>query len=228
MHTDTEFEPVTRGGRPWLRHVATGREIPVVCGGSEPDDGDSGDSGEGGKPPVEEAKLTQAQVDAIVAREKAKAQKAADKAAAEAIAAAKAEADKAAMTELDRAKAEAAEVAAAAAKDRAEAAAERLAAKLERRLVAAGIDDKALARAVRTIALDADATDDDIDSEIAALKTDVPGMFPTAGTPVPDKKPTGAPTPPKGGQTGTSPREQAHAILRRLGQTPRNTDQSAA
>lgn len=58
-----------------------------------------------------------------------------------------------------------------------EAAADRLAAKVERKLGAAGVDDKALARAIRLVALDPDADDAAIDAEIEALKTDVPGLF---------------------------------------------------
>lgn len=178
-------------------------------------------------PPAPEATLTQAQVDAIVKREKAEATRKAEKDVKDYLSAQKAEADKAAMTEADRAKAEAAEIIAAAAADRAAAAAERLAAKVERRLLAEGVAESALTRATRLLALAPDASDDDIAAEIDAVKADVPGLFtPATGTgkPNPPRPATGTPPPPpKGGQPPADPTTEAHAELRRMGLEPRKT-----
>ena len=109
-----------------------------------------------------------------------------------------------------------------------EAAADRLAAKVERKLGAAGVDDKALARAIRLVTLDADADDAAIDAEIEALKTDVPGLFakveepeldadgkPIVKTPAAPGKPPVKP-PAGGGSTATGiekGRERARAEM---------------
>ena len=86
---------------------------------------------------------------------------------------------------------------------KAEAASERLAAKVERKLVAAGVTDAALARAARMVNLAPDASDDDIAAEVDALKADIPGLFTPAaagGTPPAPSGVTGSNPPPPGGQ----------------------------
>lgn len=182
-------------------------------------DDSTGDTGASDEPTH-----TQAEVDKIVQRRlgeqkrklEAEAQAAADKA--------KAEAERAAMDEADRIKAEAADAKAEADKARAEAAAERLTAKVERKLLAAGVPDSALARAVHLVQVDVDATDDDIAAEIEAVRADVPALFEPAKTDDGAKPPAGGtpPPPPKGGQGQPTKNEQARELLRARGLTPRS------
>jgi hypothetical protein len=217
---------ITIGGKRYWRDPIDGRTVPFVGGGSEDADPPAPPA-DPPAPPAPEATLTQSQVDAIVAREKAQARKAADKAAAEAIAAAKAEADKAAMGEADRARAEAAEITAQAQAVLADANAQRLAAKVERKLLAAGVPETALTRASRMVSLEADATDDDIVAEVEALRTEIPGLFTTPApsngeAPKPGAQPPAPAKPPTGGAPSGDPKEAAKALLRARGITPRS------
>lgn len=232
-------------GKRFWRDPVDGRTVPYISGGSE-DGGDGGDgtgdggtggdtgtgtgTGDGGDAGKT---FTQADLDRIAGQRANEARRKAEKDMKDFLAAQKAEADRAAMTEADRAKAEAAEIIAAAAADRAAAAAERQAAKVERRLLAAGLEESSLARATRLLNLDSDASDDDIDADIAAVKTELPGLFTAtgdgAGKPNPPKPPAGkVPTPPKGGQSDLDATAAAHAELRRMGLEPQPRTKTAA
>jgi hypothetical protein len=197
-HHHPEFERTVRSGLPYWLHLPTGRLLPVVSGGAT-DDGDSGREGEGegengdgsgDSGGTQDRTLTQAEVDRIIAREKAAARRAAERDVQAYLEAEKAKADEAALSEAERAKAEAARERAEADRLKAEAAAERLTAKLERRLLAAGVPDAALTRVVRMVDLPADADDDTIAAEIDALKADAPALF----------------TPPDGDSNGRQPK----------------------
>lgn len=90
-------------------------------------------------------------------------------------------ADDALKSETQRALDAANEAKAEATRARAAADAERLAAKVERKLAAAGVDPKTLARATALVTVSPDADDDAIEAEVEALKADIPALFtPTA------------------------------------------------
>lgn len=198
---DPDFTPVTIAGRPWYQHVS-GRLLPRISGGDGPEgEGESETDpgpGDGEKPKT----LTQAQVDKIVGREKAAAKKAAENELKTWLEAQKGEADLATLDEAARAKAEAEQAKAQADADRAAAASERLAAKVERKLIKAGVDDKQLARIMRTVDLANDADDDAIDAEVEALVETFPAAFAAPDGDGTGKAPSGktAVKPPAGGQ----------------------------
>lgn len=83
------------------------------------------------------------------------------------------------LSEADRAIADAEKAKGEAAADRAAAAKERLDARVERRLSAAGVPEAGLAALTPGIHLAPDASDDDIDAAIEALRTSLPGAFGT-------------------------------------------------
>lgn len=167
-------------------------------GGSGSGSGEGGEGGEETKPKT----LTQDEVNRIVSREKAAAERTAKKQFDEWLAGQKSEQDKTTMDEAQRAKADADEAKAEGERLKLEGKQERLAAKIERKLSAAGVDEKALERASRLVALDVDATDDDIAAEIETLKTDMPGLFGTVDDNGEHKPPSGVTKtkPPAGGQ----------------------------
>lgn len=160
--------------------------------------------------------FTQEEVDRMVGRARGEAKRSAASELAEQLGctveeakakiAAATAADDALKTETQRALDAATAAQAEAERARLAAAAERVAAKVERKLLKAGVDDKALGRAVGLVTVAPDADDDAIDAEIEALKADVPALFtPTAGATPP---PAGA-TPPRpparpGGDTKTA------------------------
>lgn len=89
------------------------------------------------------------------------------------------EAGEAQKTEAQRARDAADTARADADAEKAAAAADRLAVRVERRLLAAGVPDTALARATRMVTVPADADDTAIAAEIDALKTEIPALFTT-------------------------------------------------
>lgn len=160
--------------------------------------------------------FTQEEVDRMVGRARGEAKRSAASELAEQLGctveeakakiAAATAADDALKTETQRALDAATAAQAEAERARTAAAAERVAAKVERKLLKAGVDDKALGRAVGLVNVAPDADDDTIDTEIEALKVDVPALFtPTAS----DTKPPAGATPPRpparpGGDTKTA------------------------
>lgn len=166
--------------------------------------------------------LTQADADKLAAKVRAEATRKAERDIKAYLAAEKEQHDLAAMDEVTRAKAEVTQARAEAAAVKAEAAAERQAAKVERRLLAAGVPDTALSRAVRTISLEADASDDDIVAEIEALKTEIPGLFTPTATGTAKPPPATTPPPPKGGPATGTPNDIAKQQLIRMGVKPRS------
>lgn len=226
-------------GKRFWRDPVDGRTVPYIAGGSEDGGDGTGDGGTGGDPGTggdggDAGKtFTQADLDRIAGQRANEARRKAEKDMKDFLAAQKAEADLAAMDDVARAKAEADTARAEAAAVRAEAAAERQAAKVERRLLSAGLEESSLARATRLLNLDSDASDDDIDADIAAVKTELPGLFTAtgdgAGKPNPPKPPAGkVPTPPKGGQSDLDATAAAHAELRRMGLEPQPRTKTAA
>lgn len=108
--------------------------------------------------------------------------------------------ERAAMDDVTRAKAEADEARADADRIRAEATQERFAAKVERKLSAAGVPEQSMVRAARMVMVGPDASDEEIDADIADIRANSPGVFatPTAtdGKPPPVVHPsTPAPAP---------------------------------
>lgn len=186
--------------------------------GTETPTGETPDPTTGDPAGGDEARtFTQADLDKIVARRVAETKRAEAQrleqelgikpSEARAIIAAKQKADQDAMSEADRLKAEAKTAKDEADAERAAARADRFAAKLERRLIAAGIPDKALSRAVRLIDLNPDADDDTIAAEIDTLRDEVPGLFENPGTPPPTPRAPSGVTParpPAGGQSTVS------------------------
>jgi hypothetical protein len=166
--------------------------------GGAGDGGDAGDGSEGGGSGGDgERKITQAEVTRIATREKQEGSKAGraallkelgiddPKEAARLIEAAK-KAETDALSDTERLKREAAEAKTKADQDRAEVAREKLNAKVERRLLASGLqldkkdEDKAekqLARAVRLLDLDLDADQDAIKAAVKDLKDEMPSLF---------------------------------------------------
>lgn len=153
--------------------------------------GDGGDGGSGGK------QLTQAEVKRIATREKQEGTKAGraallkelgiddPKEAARLIEAAK-KAETDSLTETERLKREAAESKKKTDEDKVEVAKEKLAVKVERRLIAAGLQldakdeekaEKQLARAVRLLDLDLDADQDAVKAAVTELKEEMPALF---------------------------------------------------
>lgn len=175
--TDNLIERIEVAGRAYWRDRTDGRIVPVVRGGADDDGGSDDGGGDGADKGPPEKQLSQSQVDAIVAREKASAARAAKREVEDYLASQKAESDKASMDEAARAKAEAEEAKADAQRIKFEAAQERLTAKVERKLSAAGVDERALAKATRLVDLEADASDDDIAAEVETLRNDMPGLF---------------------------------------------------
>lgn len=110
------------------------------------------------------------------------------------------EADRAAMDDVTRAKAEAEEARAEADRVRAEAAQERLHARIERKLGAAGAPESGIADLVPGVKVTPDASDEDLDTAIGALKERLPGAFTATSTPAPNVAPA---TPPPVRSTGT-------------------------
>lgn len=167
-------------------------------------------------PENEPKTFTQEEVDRMVGRARGEAKRSAASELAEQLGctveeakakiAAASAADDALKSEAQKALDAATAAQAEAEKARTAAAAERVAAKVERKLVKAGVDDKALARAAGLVNVAPDADDDAIDAEIEALKADIPALFtPADGTPPP---PPGV-TPPRppgrpGGDTKTA------------------------
>lgn len=202
---------------PLLRLDPTSRMLRFVTN----DDGGGG-TGDGTPPPaaVQFSEEQQAAIDRIVQGRVAQAQRTARQSAEQEIKdyleAQAEEARRNELNEIDRLKAEKAEADARAAQALADAAKERFDAKVERKLTAAKVDEKALTRATRLITLGPDATDEELDAEIEALKTDVPGLFSTGeATPPPPGshlKPPATSTTTTGGQTA---KERAQARLER-------------
>lgn len=163
------------------------------------------------------ATFSQADLDKATNAAAAKAKKEHEAAISEYLAGQKAEADKATMTEVDRAKAEAAEARAEADVLKREAQAERVTAKVERLLSQAGVPAETLARAVKAAGMGPDATDDEINAEVEALKKEAPGMFITVGAgPVKQTSGYTAPKPPAAPGTATA-KDIAQAELARRG-----------
>lgn len=155
-------------GRTFVHDLDRSKLLPLPMGGdSEEDPPDPGDGA---------TTLTQAQVDAIVKKRVGETQKA-EKAKFDAWLKAQAdEADAANQDELTKTKRERDDAKAKA--DAAEAAADkvRLQGQLERKLLAAGVAEESLDRAVRLVDLDGlDA--DGIAGEVEALKKELPGIF---------------------------------------------------
>ncbi|GEM_PF-6318760 len=203
-HADNLIERIEIAGRPYWVDRSDGRIVPLVRGAAVDDGGEDGGDGATGASTGDTGSsaggsgetgtntavtLTQEQVNRIVAREKAAAERNAKKQFDEWLAAQKSEQDKAAMDDAARAKTEAEEARAEAARIKEDAARERLTAKIERKLAAAGVGaglepeaaEKAIARAVRLVNVDLDADDDTITAEIDTLKADVPGLFTPTG-----------------------------------------------
>lgn len=207
------------------------------------DGGDDGGSDKGGSGDVER-KLTQAEVNRIATREKQEGSKAGRAALLKELgiedpkeatrlieAAKKAETDS--LSETERLKREAAEAKAKVDSDAAALARDRLNVKVERTLLASGLqldkkdDDRAekqLARAVRLLDLDLDADQDAIKASVKELKAEMPNLFGETDDEEEDdgeqqgrtgdrirKQDPGRP-PRKGGPKGTS-KERARAIL---------------
>lgn len=222
QNDDLLVERVTIDGRDFWHDLERRKLLPVIAGGDGSDDepGGEGDEGDEPDPAAGDKTLTQDQVNKIVSREKAAAERAERKKLSDWLASQKSDQDKATMDEAQRAKAEADEAKAESEKLRAEARRERLDAKIERKLSAAGVDEKALARAARLVDLDVEASDDDITAEIEQLKTDMPGLFATASDDGDDKGKTkkGAPSgvttgkPPAGGQGAKSAMERGREL----------------
>lgn len=226
----SDFTLIEHDGRMAWRHEPSGRVLPVLRGGSgeedPPPDGGGAGAGDEGKT------FTQADLDRVAGAARAEAKRAAARELAEQLGctvdeakakiAAAAAAEDAEKTEAQRAREAADAEKAAAATERAEAAKERLAAKVERHLLRAGVDEKALDRAHRLIDVTPDASDDDITTEIEALKADIPALFTPVGTqtPPPSGRSRDARPPAGGQQTGTS-EERARARRQRLGLAPK-------
>lgn len=177
---DLLIERVTVDGREFWRDIERNRLLPVVRGGDgsdDTDDDDGSDDADGDDDKGKDKTFTQAQVDRIAGRARKEAERTTRKTIDDYLATQKSETDKATMDEAARAKTEADEARADADRAKTEAAQERLAAKIERKLSRAGVDDKALERAARLITLDPDASAEDIDAEIEALREDMPGLF---------------------------------------------------
>ncbi len=199
MDLNLGYRHVTIDGLRFWAHPITGHVLPDVRGGAGPDGDDDG-NGDGDDDGNEPRTFTQDEVDRMVGRARGEARRTAatdlaeelgctvDEAKAKIAAAAKVEDDK--KTDTDRALEAATTAQAEAERARAEATSDRLTAKLERQLTRAGVDDKALARAVRLLDVDPDADDDAITTEIEALQADVPGLFTTGDD--------GPPPPPPG------------------------------
>lgn len=178
-----EFEPITRNGKPWLRHVPTGREIPVLRGGDGPEDEatGAGTPPPTGPPPATQppaAGLSQADVDRAVAAAQRKATADTRKQFEEFLAAEKDKVDTAALDDVAKARKEAADAKAEAAKLMADAQTQLQAAKIQQLLIVEGVDAKAMRRAVAAVGpQDPAATDEDLAAAVAATKEDAPGLF---------------------------------------------------
>lgn len=197
--TATSTEPTATSGDPAAPGATTPApttNTPTLPGTTEP-----------------EKKYTDADVDRLQAKRAATAEKAALAKVAEDLGMSVADAKKliAAQREAEDAKKDAltrAEEQLAAAQRDAETArneAARLAhtAKVERKLRAAGADDGTAFRGVRLVEAGPDATDEDLDAEIAQLVADVPGLFPND----PNRKPVNGDKPraPSGVTAGAQP-----------------------
>lgn len=227
----TEFTLIEHNGRVAWRHEPSGRLLPVLRGGSGDEDPPPNPDG-GGAGGDDGRTFTQADLDRIAGQARTEAKRTAARELAEQLGctvedakakiAAAAAAEDAEKTDAQRAREAADAEKAAAATERAEAARERLAAKVERHLLRAGVDEKALDRAHRLIDVDPDASDDDITTEIEALKADIPALFTPVGTqtPPPSGRSRDARPPAGGQQTGTS-EERARARRQRLGLAPK-------
>lgn len=190
---------IRRGATTWR---STGQGSGGTGDGGDGGDG-GGDGGEGGGTGsgtgtgTGERQLSQAEVNRIATREKQEGSKAGRAALLKELgiddpkeavrlieAAKKAETDS--LSETDRLKREAAEAKAKADADGVEVAREKLAAKVERRLLASGLQldrkdeakaEKQLARAARLLDLDLDADQDAIRDAVKELKDEMPGLF---------------------------------------------------
>lgn len=212
-------------GHDYWANPATGRVHPYVAGADE---------GEGDPPGGDEERtFTQADVDRLVGRARTEARRTSVTEVAEQLGCTVDEAkqvldavraaDAAQQTDAQRALAAAQDAQAAADQARAEAAAERLAARVERRLLAAGVPDTALARAARMVDLDPDVDDDAIDTEIDQLKSDVPALFtPATGTGTTPPPNPGAPPrkPPANGAVKTARERAEDRFKNRPGHRP--------
>lgn len=249
QHPDPEFEPITRDGRPWLRHVPTGREIPVVSGGAEgdppagqgagtpPPAGDG--QGQGTQPPAGQGQPPQGTAPAgqqgVSAEDRARIEAEA-RTAAQAefeawLAEQKRQHDLSEMDEATRLRTEA-ETA------QAEAAAATAAAQLAvagthvvTALLKAGVAPDSVDTVARMVPVTPDTDPAKATELVEALKTQVPAVFTTPGTTAPPPGAPGTPTPPagpKGGQGTTSAADRAKARLAAKGVTPRSETNTAA
>lgn len=159
-------------GRPMAWQIAD-RVFPYVAGGADGDDPPAdppADPPPGDDPPADppadepkKLELTQDELDAIIAREKGKATRAAESAAKQA-------ADRAKMDEAERLKAEKADAEAAAAATVAKAQGRVIAAEAKIVAAAEGVDPKRVDRFLRTLDLSAVEVDDEGEPDTAAIK----------------------------------------------------------
>lgn len=216
--TATSTEPAATSGDPAAPGATTPApttNTPTLPGTTEP-----------------EKKYTDADVDRLQAKRAATAEKAALAKVADDLGMSVADAKKliAAQREAEDAKKDAltrAEEQLAAAQRDAETARSETArlahtAKVERKLRAAGADDGTAFRGVRLVEAGPDATDEDLDAEIAQLVADVPGLFPNdpSRQPAETSKPrapsgvTPGAAPPPGGQGTTTSIERGRERAR--------------
>jgi len=206
MTDPTRFQSVTIDGHHYWADPATGRVYPQVTGGADGDGDSGGDDGDNGG---EQRTFTQADVDR--ARTEARRTAATDVAeqlgctvdeARQVLDAVRA-ADEAQQTEAQRREAAAATAEQAARDREAAAAARERAADLRDRLRDAGVPRDHLDRAVRSLDVTADSTDDEITAEVTAaaeLFTPPAGN----GTPPPPGAPPAAKPPATNGTGKTA------------------------
>lgn len=199
MAKNVNWWEIKRGATTWR---STGQGTGSGSGTGEGDgdaggDGGDGSGGDGGSDPGGEKKLTQAEVTRIATREKSEGNKAGraallkelgiddPKEASRLIELAKKKENED-LSETERARKDATEAENKVKTQEAELARDRLNAKVERRLVAAGLqldkkdEDKAekqLARAVRLLDLDLAADQDAIKAAVKELKDEMPNLF---------------------------------------------------
>lgn len=211
------------GGYPYNR-FSDGRLLPVVRGGDGPNDPPA-DPPPPNDPPADPPApktFTQEQVTAMLAAEKAQGQRAAertmleglgvtDAAEAKRILDAHREAERQRLSDTERAQQDAQNAKAQADADRAAAAAERKAAAIERQLVRAGLQlpedasaaETALAKAVRLVELDGEATPDAVKAAVNETKAQFAALFtPAAGNGTTGGDPKGRGTRSNGAPTG--------------------------
>lgn len=249
QHPDPEFEPFTRDGRPWLRHVPSGRVLPVVSGGQDQGDPPAGSGG--GTPPPPAAGTGGAgdgqgagQGQGAGAPPASQGVSAEDRARIEAEARAQAQADFDAwladqkrqqdLSEMDeatrlRTEAETATAAAQAATEAAQLAV--AGTHVVTALLKAGVHPDSVDTVARMVPVTPDTDPAKATELVENLKTQVPAVFTTTSTaPPPTGGAPGTPPPaaPKGGQGTTTAADRAKARLRDRGRTPRSETNTAA